>query len=130
MNADTIPKPISTDAHTVTIRRTDWDAHVAAIENAGDLQSLQEYRAWAVALGPEEAKRLSYTAAEAASMLDGQSALATWRNRAGLTQRALATAAAISPSYLAEIEAGKKPGSAAAIRAVARVLNVPMEMLV
>ncbi|MCA3149794.1 MAG: hypothetical protein ING77_01285 [Rhodocyclaceae bacterium] len=32
-------------------------------------------------------------------------------------------------SYLSEIESGRKPGSAAAIRAVANALRVPMEDL-
>ena len=129
-DADTIPKPISTDAHTVTIRRQIgtrmWPpSKTRAISNRS--------RSIAPGLSRSVPKRRSASATplpKPASMLDGQSALATWRNRAGLTQRALATAAEISPSYLAEIEAGKKPGSAAAIRAVARVLNVPMEMLV
>jgi hypothetical protein len=33
-------------------------------------------------------------------------------------------------SYLAEIETGKKPGSAAALRKLSRVLAIPMENLV
>ena len=47
-----------------------------------------------------------------------------------MTQRQLAAAALTSPSYLAEIEAGKKPGSASALARIARVLQVPMEHLV
>ena len=33
-----------------------------------------------------------------------------WHEECGLTQRALAEQARVSPSYLAEIETGKKPG--------------------
>ena len=47
-----------------------------------------------------------------------------------MTQRQLAAAALTSPSYLAEIEAGKKPGNASALARIARVLQVPMEHLV
>ena len=47
-----------------------------------------------------------------------------------LTQRELAEQAEVSPSYLAEIETGKKPGSAAALRKLSRVLAIPMENLV
>jgi len=46
-----------------------------------------------------------------------------------LSQTALAAAAEISPGYLNEIEKDKKPGSVAALRKLAAVLNVPMENL-
>jgi transcriptional regulator with XRE-family HTH domain len=46
-----------------------------------------------------------------------------------MTQRALA-AAAIPSGYLSEIENGKKPGSVAAYRALARTLAVSMQDLV
>jgi transcriptional regulator with XRE-family HTH domain len=38
--------------------------------------------------------------------------------------------AGVSSSYLAEIETGKKPGSADALRKLSRVLAIPMENLV
>jgi transcriptional regulator with XRE-family HTH domain len=47
-----------------------------------------------------------------------------------MTRRALAPAAAIPAGYLSEIESGKKPGSVAAYRALAKALTVPMEDLV
>ena len=47
-----------------------------------------------------------------------------------LLQRALAGAADLAASYLAEIETGRKRGSAAAIRRLAKVLQVDMEDLV
>ena len=81
----------------------------------------------AARLNADEVRRLVYTAAEVDRMLDaGVSPITIWRERAGLSGRALA-AAAVSPSCLAEIEAGKKPGGTAAIRAT---LRVPMELLV
>ena len=61
---------------------------------------------------------------------DNVSVVVIRREREGLSQRALAEKAGISPSYLAEIEAGKKPGSMAAIKALAVALRVPMEYLV
>lgn len=62
-------------------------------------------------------------------MLDGTSPITIWRQRRGMTQRALAGAAGISASYLAEIETGKKPGSVAALMAIAAVFGVPMEQI-
>jgi transcriptional regulator with XRE-family HTH domain len=42
----------------------------------------------------------------------------------------LASQAGVSPSYLAEIETARNPGSASALRDLASVLQVPMEYLV
>ena len=47
-----------------------------------------------------------------------------WRGYRGLTLSALAKTADIAQSYLSEIEAGKKPGSAQALAALAKVLRV------
>ena len=62
-------------------------------------------------------------------LLAGESAIRIWREHRGLTLTALAEMASVSVSYLSEIESGRKPGSAAAIRAVANALRVPMEDL-
>ena len=130
MTAAALPTPVASDAQTVTLRRADWDAYVAALEDAADIRAVQDYTAWIAAVGTDEARRLSFTDAEVERMLDGASAVTIWRERAELSQRALAAFAEISPSYLAEIEAGKKPGSVVAIRAISKALNVPMEFLV
>jgi transcriptional regulator with XRE-family HTH domain len=53
-----------------------------------------------------------------------------WREKRGLTQRMLAEQAGVSPSHLAEIETGKKPGSADASRKLSRALAIPTENLV
>jgi DNA-binding XRE family transcriptional regulator len=71
-----------------------------------------------------------YTAAEAKRLLAGESPLRIWREKRGLTQRALAAAAAIPAGYLNEIEKGKKPGSVAAYRTLATALAVPIEDLI
>ncbi len=47
-----------------------------------------------------------------------------------MSQREVAGKAGVSPSYLAEIETGQKPGSADALQALARALNTSMESLV
>ena len=131
MNAITLPVPIATSDETVTFSRAAWNALLEQIEDAEDLESVRKYDAWVDAVGPDEARRLCYTADEAHRILnDGVSDITIWRDRAGLTQRALAEAAGISASYLAEIETGKKPGSAVALLKLAKVLRVPMEHLV
>lgn len=52
------------------------------------------------------------------------------RNWRGITQKDLAGASGLSRPYIAEIEAGHKPGSLTAMRALAAALNVPIEMLI
>ena len=122
--------PVQETEATVTLTRTDYEALIERLEDAKDLAAIDRSAAWRAAIGEEEARRLSYTAAETCRMaLDDVSPIVIWRERIGLTQRALARAATVSTSYLAEIEGGKKPGSAAALQAIAKVLRVPMEHL-
>ncbi len=120
----------STDT-TVTLSRRDFEDLVRRVEDLADRDAVEDHRARAARLGADEIRRLAYTAAEVDRMLDmGVSPITIWRERAGLSGRALAAAAGVSPSYLAEIEAGKKPGSTAAIKAIGATLRVPMELLV
>jgi transcriptional regulator with XRE-family HTH domain len=58
-----------------------------------------------------------------------ESPVKVWREKRGLSQRELAEKAVVSASYLAEIETGKKPGSAEALRKLSRVLAISMENL-
>jgi DNA-binding XRE family transcriptional regulator len=127
MNATLKPRPVAEDAETVTLRRSEWEAFM---EDVIDRAALRDYDAWVAGIGEDEARRLSYTAAEVDRMLDGVLPVTIWRERAGLSQAALADAAGVNASYLNEIEQGKKPGSVAAIRSLAKVLRVPMDHLV
>ena len=129
MNAIPIPKPIAVDDETVTVSRKLWEAMIKQIELAEDQAAADRHTAWVASVGPTEARRLSYTADEVDQILDGTPVLLIWRRRAGLSQKALAEKAGISGSYLAEIESGKKPGSVAALKALAKALSVPMDML-
>ncbi|MCB8875433.1 helix-turn-helix domain-containing protein [Acidisoma silvae] len=122
----TRPKIIESDDDTVTLNRDEWQSFV---ENAEDLASVAKFQAFVAEIGLDRVKHLGFTGQEAAKMLDGASPITIRRERAGMTQRALAQAADISPSYLAEIETGKKPGSLAVMAAIASVFGVPIENL-
>jgi len=115
---------------TVTISRADLDALLDAAENAADIASVHAWTAHVAAVGRDAAIANNYTAEEAKRLLAGESPVRIWREKRGLTQRALATAAAIPAGYLSEIENGKKPGSVAAYRALAKTLAVAMEDLI
>lgn len=48
----------------------------------------------------------------------------------GLTQAALAAQTGISQSYLSDMEAGRKAGTAATLKSLAAALGVPVDMLI
>jgi len=61
--------------------------------------------------------------------LAGESAIKLWREHRGLTQQELATRAGISKPYLSQIETGKRQGTVETLSAIARSLDVPLEVL-
>ncbi len=117
---------LSETPETVTISRAD----LAALIDAADIASVRTWHAYVAKVGRDAAIENSYTATEAKRLLAGESPVRIWREKRGMTQRALAAAAAVRAGYLSEIESGKKPGSVAAYRALAQALTVPMEELV
>ncbi len=122
--------PVDQTETTVTLTRTDYEALIGRLEDVADHKAIRRSEADRARLGEDEYRRLCYTNAETRRIvLENVAPLTIWRERAGLSQRALATAAKVSPSYLAEIERGKKPGSVAALASLAAVLAVPMEHL-
>ncbi|TAL01846.1 MAG: XRE family transcriptional regulator [Rhodospirillaceae bacterium] len=61
---------------------------------------------------------------------DGTHPVRAWRKHRGLTLQALATAGGLPAPYISEIETGKKPGSVAAFKAMAKALGTDIDMLV
>jgi transcriptional regulator with XRE-family HTH domain len=114
---------------TVTLRRVDFQALLDAAENNADLAAVEKHRAEEKRLGLDIAKHSYLTSDETERLLDGKNPVRVWREKRGMTQRALAEAAQVSVSYLAEIEGGKKPGSRDALQRLAQVLEIPMENL-
>jgi hypothetical protein len=106
-------KILAHTAYTVTIHRRDFAALVLAASPK-----------------KKPARAARFTAAELKRMRKGTSPVRIWRERRRINQRALADAAEIGVSYLAEIEGGKKPGSAIALSRLADALGVRMEDLV
>ncbi|MBI5165281.1 MAG: helix-turn-helix transcriptional regulator [Magnetospirillum sp.] len=117
-------KIVAETQDTVTVSREDWAALLAELEDSQDRAAVAERRA------QPDARRHYLTAAEVRRLLGGEHPLKVWRTKRGLTQRGLAKSADVSVSYLAEIETGRKPGSAQAIGRLARALEIRMEDLV
>lgn len=63
-------------------------------------------------------------------LVDGEAPLKVWREFRGLTQVALARQAEVDKTYLSQIESGRKTGSIAVFRRLARALSVDLDDLV
>jgi ribosome-binding protein aMBF1 (putative translation factor) len=112
------------------LRKRDWRAMIARLEDLEDAAAVAERRAYEAKVGKEVARRDYLTGDEVRRILDDESPVKVWREKRELSQRELGEQAGVSSSYLAEIETGKKPGSAEALRKLSRVLAIPMENLV
>ena len=64
------------------------------------------------------------------AILDGANPIRVWREHRGLSQEVLAAKAGISPSYLSQLESGKRDGTFEVLSAVSLILNVPFDELV
>ena len=122
-------RPLAQTAETVTLTRRDYEALVAAAEDRIDHQAINQQEAREAALGKEVARADYLPGPLVDRLIAGESPIRIWREHRGLTLTALAEMASVSVSYLSEIEGGRKPGSAAARRALAGALRVPMEDL-
>jgi ribosome-binding protein aMBF1 (putative translation factor) len=123
-------KIIAETRSTVTVERQDWIRLLTGLEDAGDRAAVREGRAREAVLGKETVRLNSLSGDEARRLLDGESPVRVWRGKRGLSQRGLAAAASVAPSYLADIENGRKPGSASALSRLAKALDVSMDDLV
>ena len=63
------------------------------------------------------------------AILDGGNPVRIWRGHRGLSGRALAQAAGISPSYLSQIETGKREGPLNVMKRLAEALNITLDDL-
>jgi ribosome-binding protein aMBF1 (putative translation factor) len=123
-------KFLAQTSDTVTLRRKDFRALMESADDRAALAAIDAHRAYEERVGWDVARRNYFTVGEAERLIDGESPVRVWREKREMTQRALAEAAKVSVSYLAEIEGGKKPGSAAALQRLGKALDVPMEQLV
>ena len=64
------------------------------------------------------------------AIIDGENPVKAWREYRGLTQQELAKTAVISPSYLSQIETGKREGTTAVLQSIARAMNLTLDDVV
>jgi len=106
---------------TVTLSRDAYESLVERLEEAEDLAAFLQAK--------QEDDGTRIPQAVLMAELDGEHPVAAWRHYRGLGARELAGHAGISPGYLSEIESGKKAGSLAVYRALARALDTPLDLL-
>ena len=63
------------------------------------------------------------------TIIEGHNPVKVWREHRGLTVEALAKAAGISKPYLSQIENGKRHGTMRVLKAIAKALDVPLDVL-
>jgi len=113
--------PVEETKETVTLLRADYETLISELEDAEDRVALLEHRL-------EKPETLSLE--EADRLIAGENPVKVWREKRGHTQRGLAAQAGISPSLLAEIEAGTKTGSVETLRKLAHELKTDLDSLV
>ena len=97
-------------------------ADYEALVDAADVAAADRIRA-DIAAGRDELVPEDVVAA----LVAGENPVRVWRRHRGLSAKALAEQAGISAAYLSEIEAGKKEGSLASLKAIAGALGVDLD---
>jgi DNA-binding XRE family transcriptional regulator len=112
---------------TITLPRAEYEALLDRIEEAEDVIALDRLEARLAAAGDQE-PLADYLPIELVKRLSaGEHPIRVWRAHRGLTRETLAETAGVSPSYLTEIETGRKPGSLDAMMKLAAALRVPLD---
>ena len=103
-------------------------SRIAAIEER--LEALEARLEWEHSSGEE-----AVPASVVTSLIEGQNPVRVWRKHRRMTLKELSDASAksghrVDLRYISEIERGQKPGSVAALRALAAALNLDLDDLV
>jgi len=102
----------------------DYQHFLELLEDEADARAVAEfheaYTAGREFLVPDELMRRE---------LAGESPIKLWREHRGLTQQELANRSGISKPYLSQIETGKRQGTVETLSALARSLDVPLDVL-
>jgi DNA-binding Xre family transcriptional regulator len=117
-----------TEADTVTLSRADYEALLRRVEDAEDGAALDDLER-RIARGGAAALADYLPAEMVARLLAGEHPVRVWRAHRCLTRQALAAKAGIAPSYVSEIETGRKPGSFDAIAKLAAALDISLDDL-
>jgi predicted transcriptional regulator len=104
-----------------------YETYLRLVEDAEMLADARDYDAaiQAIAEGEE-----LIPAEVVYALLDGANPIRVWREHRGLSQSELAARADISPSYLSQLESGKRAGTTEVLSAIAAELEVAIDDLI
>ena len=121
---------IDREADTVTMSRAEYQALIEAAEDADDLAHLATQKERERILGIEAARRDYLPGEPVKRMLKGEHPVQLWREQRGLTLSDLAARTSVAVAYLSKIESGRKSGSVASFRKLARALQIAVADLI
>lgn len=108
----------------VVLPEREYEALVAAVEDAADHAAVAEFRA------REAAGETEMIPAEIVNrLLAGENPVRVWRSHRGLTVTELAEKAGVAQPYLSQIETGKRDGTLETMRRIAAALGVTLDDL-
>lgn len=109
----------------VVLPEGEFERLLDALEDAEDAAAVRRFEQ-RLAAGEEELIPAEYVY----RMLDGENRVTVWREYRGLSGKELAKAAGIAPSYLSNIESGKRDGTVGTMKKIAEALGVTIDDLV
>ncbi|MCK5195970.1 MAG: helix-turn-helix transcriptional regulator [Desulfobulbaceae bacterium] len=78
----------------------------------------------------QEGKEITVPGEVTFAILDGINPIRAWRNHKQIKMNELAQKVGISPAYLSQIENGKRNPTIDTLKAIAKELNIEVEMLI
>jgi DNA-binding XRE family transcriptional regulator len=114
---------------TVTLSRTEYEALLERIQDAEDKAAIDRLEARIANEGFDVATRNYLPLGLMQRLLKGEHPIRVWRAHRGLTREMLAERAGVAPSYVTEIETGRKPGSFDALARLGHALDISLDDL-
>jgi ribosome-binding protein aMBF1 (putative translation factor) len=115
------------DGETVTLSRSEYEALLDRLEEAEDNARLDAVEARERGADREAARADYLPIGLVERLCAGEHPVRVWRGHRGLTREALAALSGIAPSYVTEIETGKKPGSFHSLAKLATALKISLD---
>lgn len=104
-----------------------YELYVRLVEDAEMLEDIRDYDAATRAI--ESGEEL-IPGEVVHALINGANPIRVWREYRALSQQALAAAVGISPSYLSQLETGRRTGTADVLNSIATELKIDLEDLV
>lgn len=104
---------------------SDYEKLQEALEDAQDIKDIEENLT-----AIQEGKEIAIPGEITFAILDGISLIRAWREHRQIKMNALAKRIGISASYLSQIENRKRNPTVDTLKAIAKELNIEIEMLI